>query len=692
MSQRRILVTSALPYANGPIHIGHLVEYIQTDIWVRFQNLRGHKCIYICADDTHGTAIMIRARQEGRSEEEMIAEMQKAHEEDFAGFDIVFDNYGSTNSEQTRKICLEIWEAVKEAGLVTERNVEQLYDPEAETYLADRFVRGTCPNTACGAEDQYGDHCEKCLTNYAPTDLIDPKSTLSGATPELRSAPHKFIELEKLREFLVSWTQSGDHLQPEVANYLKGHFLGEKGNPDNPPKQLRDWDVTRPPKYFGFEIPDFPGNYWYVWFDAPIGYIGSTLQWCERTGEDFDSWWRDGESGTEIHHFIGKDITYFHTLFWPGMLRVSGFQLPDKVHIHGFLTVGGEKMSKSKGTFVKAATYLKHLNPSYLRYYYASKLGARLDDLDLNLEEFATKVNSDLVGKVVNLASRSAKFVQKVGLSETYPDDGGLFAAAAAAGDEIAEAYEDCDYNKAMRLILELADRANPFVESAEPWNLRKDPDKARQLQDVCTVALNLFRQLAIYLAPVLPRLAEQTAELLCQPIKHWDDSKTPLVGTPVAKFKHMLKRVEKKDVDKMIEESKEPEMIESANVAAFQDSDQPLKDEPLAETCTIDEFAKSDLRVARVLSAEDVPEARKLLKLTLGLGGNEQRTVFAGIKAAYKPEDLVGRLVVMVANLAPRKMKFGTSEGMVCASGPGGEDVFLLSVDEGAQPGQRIH
>jgi len=690
MAQRRILVTSALPYANGPIHIGHLVEYIQTDIWVRFQKLRGHRCVYVCADDTHGTAIMIRARQEGRSEEELIAEMQKAHEQDFAEFDIRFDNYGSTNSEQTRKICLEIWDAVTQAGLVTERDVEQLYDPEAETFLADRFVRGKCP--ACRAEDQYGDHCDKCLTNYTPTDLIDPKSALSGATPELRSAPHKFIELERLHDFLDQWTQAGDRLQPEVANYLKGHFLGEKDNPENPPKQLRDWDVTRPPKYFGFEIPDFPGNYWYVWFDAPIGYIGSTLQWCEQTGEDFDGWWRDGDSGTEIHHFIGKDITYFHTLFWPGMLSVSGFRLPEKVHIHGFLTVGGEKMSKSKGTFVKAATYLKYLDPSYLRYYYASKLGARLDDLDLNLEEFATKVNADLVGKVVNLASRSAKFVQNVGLSQSYPDDGGLFAHAAIAGDEIAEAYENCDFNKAMRLILELADRANPYVESAEPWNLRKDPGKAQQLQDVCTIALNLFRQLAIYLAPALPRLAEQTGALLLKPIEHWDESKTPIVGTTVAKFKHMLKRVEKKDVDNMIEESKEPEVIEASGAAASQDSDQPLKDEPLTETCTIDDFAGVDLRVARVVAAEDVAEARKLLKLTVSLGGDERRTLFAGIKAAYKPEDLVGRLVVVVANLAPRKMKFGTSEGMVCASGPGGEDVFLLGLDEGAQPGQRIH
>jgi methionyl-tRNA synthetase len=690
MTQRRILVTSALPYANGPIHIGHLVEYIQTDIWVRFQKLRGHRCIYICADDTHGTAIMIRARQEGRSEENLIAEMQQEHERDFADFDIVFDNYGSTNSEQTRQNCLEIWKAVQQAGLVTERAVEQLYDPEAETYLADRFVRGKCP--ACSADGQYGDHCEKCLTNYAPTDLIDPKSTLSGATPELRSAPHKFIELEKLHDFLDDWTQSGTHLQAEVANYLKGHFLGEEGSEDNPRKALRDWDVTRPPKYFGFEIPDFPGNYWYVWFDAPIGYIGSTLQWCEQTGEDFDSWWREDDSGTEIHHFIGKDITYFHTLFWPGMLKVSGFRLPAKVHIHGFLTVGGEKMSKSKGTFIRAATYLNHLDPSYLRYYYAAKLGPRLDDLDLNLDEFVTKVNADLVGKVVNLASRSAKFVQGVGLAATYPDDGGLFEHAAQVGDEIADAYEDCDYNKAMRLIMELADRANPYVEAAAPWNLRKDPDKAQRLQDVCTVALNLFRQLAIYLTPVLPRLGQQTAELLNTPIRHWDESKTPLTGTPVARFKHMLKRVEKKDVDTMVEESKEPETVEPSDDRVYDDSDQPLQDEPLADECTIDDFAKVDLRVARVVAAEDVPEARKLLKLTLSLGGEHRRTVFAGIKEACRPEDLVGRLVVMVANLAPRKMKFGVSEGMVTASGPGGKDVFLLSVEQGAQPGQRVH
>ncbi len=678
MTERRILVTSALPYANGPIHLGHLVEYIQTDIWVRFQKLRGRRCVYVCADDTHGTAIMIRARQEGRREEELIAEMQRAHERDFAGFQIVFDNYGSTNSPENRRFCEEIWRALRQADLVVEKNVSQLYDPQAGTFLADRFVRGTCPS--CGRPDQPGDSCQ-CGATYSPVDLVDPVSILSGAKPEIREAKHLFVELEKLHGFLNEWTQCGRHLQSEVANYLQGHFLGEP---------LKDWDISRPAPYFGFEIPDSPGNYWYVWFDAPIGYIASTQQWCDRHGEQNDDWWRSEQ--TEIHHFIGKDITYFHTLFWPGMLKVAGFSLPAKVHIHGFLTVGGEKMSKSKGTFVRAETYLKHLDPSYLRYYYASKLGARLDDLDLNLDEFVAKVNADLVGKVVNLASRSARFVQELGLSATYPDDGGLFAHAARVGDDIAAAYDECDFNRAMRLVMELADRANPYVETAEPWNLRKDAAKTQQLQDVCTVALNLFRQLAIYLAPVLPRLAEQTEQLLNTPLGNWDESKTPLTGVPVAAFQHMLKRVEKKDVEKMIEDSKEPDITAPAGTPQWQDSDLPLKNEPLAETCSIEEFSKIDLRVARVVAAEDVPEAKKLLKLTVSLGGDVRRTVFAGIKEAYKPEDLVGKLVVVVANLAPRKMKFGLSEGMVTAAGAGGQEIFLLRVDDGAQPGHRVH
>ena len=526
MTQRRILVTAALPYANGHIHIGHLVEYIQTDIWVRFQKLRGHQCIYICADDTHGTAIMIRARQEGRSEEELIAEMQQAHIRDFAGFDIEFDNYGSTNSEESRAICHEFWAAVNKAGLVTEREFEQLYDPEAKTFLADRFVKGTCPNPNCNAPDQYGDGCDKCLSTHSPTELIDPVSTLSGATPELRTSRHKYIQLEKLHGFLEEWSQSGDHLQPEVANYLKGHFLGETGSDENPPKELRDWDVTRPPEYFGFEIPDFPGNYWYVWFDAPIGYIGSTKQWCDKHGENFDDWWKNPE--TEIHHFIGKDITYFHTLFWPGMLKTAGFNLPTKVHIHGFLNVGGEKMSKSKGTFVMASTCLKHIDPAAIRYYYASKLGPRLDDLDLNLEEFVSKVNSDLVGKVVNLASRCAKFIQEKSLSDAYPDDDGLFEAAASKGEQIAACYENCDYNSAMREIMQLADRANKFVEDREPWKLAKDTERQDELSDVCTIALNLFRQIVVYLAPVQPKLAQQTGALLNRPIEHWNESQSP--------------------------------------------------------------------------------------------------------------------------------------------------------------------
>ncbi len=682
MTGRRILVTAALPYANGPIHIGHLVEYIQTDIWVRFQKLRGHRCIYICADDTHGTAIMIRARQEKRSEEELIAEMQESHLRDFNAFDIVFDNYGSTNSEENRQFCTEIWNALRSNNLIVQRDVSQLYDPEAGTFLADRFVKGTCPR--CSAPDQYGDNCDKCGATYSAADLIDPVSTLSVATPEMRTQSHLFVQLESLHAFLDQWTQSGRHLQTEVANYLKGHFLHE---------QLRDWDISRPDPYFGFEIPDSPGNYWYVWFDAPIGYIASTKQWCDRHGEAFDQWWRSDE--TEIHHFIGKDIIYFHTLFWPGMLKSAGFSLPTKVHIHGFLTVGGEKMAKTKGTFVMASTYERHLDPSYLRYYYASKLGARLDDIDLNLDEFATKVNADIVGKVVNLASRSAKFVQTMGLSAEYPADSGLFEQGAMAGDAIAEAYEQGEYNKAMRMIMELADRANPYVEAAEPWKMAKDPSQTQRLHDVCTVALNLFRQLAIYLAPVLPRLAQQTGQLFGTPIQHWSDSKTQLTGTAIAPFQHMMKRVNKKDIQKMIDESRTDSDVDSEPQQATNEPESvagPLHDEPLADMCTIDDFVKVDLRVARVVAAEDVPEARKLSKITLSLGGDEQRIVFAGIKQAYQPDQLVGRLVIMAANLAPRKMKFGVSEGMILAAGAGGKDVFLLTVDDGAQPGQRVH
>ncbi|MBU4272851.1 MAG: methionine--tRNA ligase [Planctomycetes bacterium] len=676
---RRILVTSALPYANGHIHIGHLVEYLQTDIWVRFQKLRGRRCVYICADDTHGTAIMIRARQEDLGEEELIARMKRAHIDDFAGFDIEFDHYGSTNSQATREVCGQVWAALRKAGLIEQREVTQLYDAQAGTFLADRFVRGTC--LKCNSPNQYGDSCDRCGAHYSPTDLIDPVSTLSNTKPEIRTADHLFVNIEKLHGFLDDWTQGGKHLQPEVANYLKGHFLCEP---------LRDWDVSRPAPYFGFEIPDSPGNYWYVWFDAPIGYIGSTVEWCRKHDERFDDWWRCPE--TEIHHFIGKDITYFHTLFWPAMLKAAGFSLPEKVHIHGFLTVGGEKMSKSKGTFIRASTYLDHLAPAYLRYYYASKLTARMDDIDLNFEEFAAKVNADMVGNIVNLASRTARFAEQTGLSAEYPDDDGLFDKAAADGQAIAEAYESGDFARAIRIIMVAGDRANQYVEQQAPWNLRKDPTKTDRLRDVCTVGLNLFRQLAIYLAPVLPRLARQTSELLGEKIESWDQSQKPLLGTPVGKFEHMMRRVDPRQVEAMVAAGAEPTEDDSPPESVPFDNDAPLLAEPLAETIGFDEFAKVDLRVARVLSAEDVPGAKKLLKLTLGLGGDNRREVFAGIKGVYKPEKLVGRLVICAANLAPRKMKFGTSEGMIVAAGGGGGEVYLLAPDHGAKPGQRVH
>jgi len=681
---RRILVTSALPYANGHIHLGHLVEYIQTDIWVRFQRLRGNRTIYVCADDTHGTAIMIRAASEGRTEDDLIAEMSKSHQEDFSGFDIEFDHYGSTNSEANKETCNEIWESLNEAGMVIEKEIEQLYDTEKGMFLADRMVRGTCP--FCKTFDQPGDNCSKCGETYSPKDLINPISKLSETVPETRTAKHLFVQIEKLHDFLDEWTQSGT-LPPESSNYLKNYFLNEK---------LKDWDISRPSPYFGFEIPDSPGNYWYVWFDAPIGYIASTKEWCNRENEEIDEWWKNDQ--TEIHHFIGKDIQYFHTLFWPAMLRTSSYSLPTKIHIHGFLTVDGEKMAKSKGTFIRASTYLKHLNPSALRYYYASRLSNKVEDIDLNLEDFATKVNADLVGKVINLASRTAKFVSDLGLSEKYPDDGGLFESAAKEGSKIAEDYENGNYSHAMRRIIEIADKANPFVEQSAPWELRKDPEKSKELQDVCTIALNLFRQLTIYLAPVLPSLAKKTEELFGEPIRSWDQTLSPLTGIKVNKFKHMMNRVDHKNIETMTEESKEEaakelEVTQSGtDSTTWNDSGSPLEEEPLAEEINFDDFMKPDLRVARIVEAKEVPEARKLIQLTLSLGGDERRNVFAGIKSAYKPDELVGRLVIMVANLAPRKMKFGISEGMVIASGPGGEEVYLLSPDEGAIPGQRVH
>ena len=687
------LVTSALPYANGHIHIGHLVEYLQTDIWVRAQRSMGRRAIYICADDTHGSAIMLRARQEGRSEVALIGEMSEAHQRDFAAFQIAFDHYGSTHSDENRAFAEEIWAAFVKGGHVAKKSVVQLFDPVEKIFLADRFVKGGCPK--CQAADQYGDNCDKCGATYAATDLVDPRSTLSGTPPVLGEADHYLVSIEHERPWLAEWTQADGRMPREIANYLAGFFLKEP---------LHDWDVSRKAPYFGFEIPDAPGNYFYVWFDAPIGYIAATKQWCDRKGERFEDLWRSPDA--DIVHVIGKDIVKFHTLFWPVMLKTAGFSLPRRVQVHGFLTVDGEKMSKSKGTFVLASVFARHLDPTYLRYYYATKLGPSVDDLDLNLDDFEKRVNAELVNKVANLASRSARFVQATGLSPAYPDDGGLFAAGAAAGAEIASAYDGWDFAKVTRLVTSLADRANEFVDRAAPWALAKDPAKAAETQAAASIALNLFRQLVIYLAPVLPRLADEVAALFGGPVDRFELAETPLTGTKVAPYQHLAKRVDPARVKAMIEDSKPTESLAVASTQTTDassttatsavspiapDDGAALEKEPLAPECSIDDFTKVDLRVARIVTAEAVPGAKKLLKLGVSLGGDAQRTVFAGIKAYYQPEALVGRLVIVCANLAPRQMKFGVSEGMVLAAGADGE-AFLLSPDSGAKPGMRVH
>ncbi len=683
MPRRQILVTHALPYVNAGLHLGHLVEFLQTDFWVRFQRLRGHDCRLFSADDTHGTATMLRAQQEGREPEALLDEMKAAHLADLDAFGIEYDHFGSTHSRANEELVGEVWAALRAAGAVEEREVTQLYDPEAGIFLADRFVRGRCPR--CGAEDQYGDNCEVCGATYEPSDLIDPRSTISGAVPEQRSHPHLFVKLEPFHAFLEEWTQAPGRMPPETANWLRATFLAEP---------LRDWDVSRAAPYFGFEIPDAPGNYFYVWVDAPIGYIASTKEWCDARGESLDHWWRNPDC--EIHHFIGKDIVYFHTLFWPAMLKTAGFELPTSVHVHGFLTVNGEKMSKRKGTFVLARTYLDHLSPEYLRYYFASKLSARVDDLDLNLDEFVQKVNSDLVGKVVNLASRTARFVKDRTLPAVYPADRdqGLFEKGAAVADDLAEAYEARDTSRAMRTIMALADRANEFVEAAAPWNVKKDPDRADELLEICAVALNLFRQITIYLAPVLPRLALESGRLLgIEEEPSWEDAQTPVTGRTVGKFRHLMERVDPAKVEAMTEASREAAAAAEAAEATASDSTggEAFAGEALEAECTIDDFSKVDLRVAEIVAARAVPKANKLLELELSLGGDVRRTVFAGIKKAYEPEALVGRLTIVVANLAPRKMKFGTSEGMVLAAGPGDAELYLLSPDSGARPGQRV-
>ncbi|MCF1426623.1 MAG: methionine--tRNA ligase [Shewanella sp.] len=669
-SQRKILVTSALPYANGPIHLGHMLEYIQTDIWSRYQKLRGHECYYICADDAHGTPIMLKAQQLGMAPEEMIAQVAIEHQQDFADFNIAFDNYHSTHSDENHQLASQIYLALREKGHIKSRTISQLFDPEKSMFLPDRFVRGTCPK--CKSEDQYGDNCDVCGATYSPTELINPKSAVSGTTPVMKDTEHFFFDLPAFEDMLKEWTHSGA-LQSEMANKLNEWF--EQG--------LQQWDITRDAPYFGFEIPDAPGKFFYVWLDAPIGYMGSFKNLCNKRGDlDFKEFWGK-DSTAEVYHFIGKDIVYFHSLFWPAMLHGADFRQPTSVYAHGYVTVNGAKMSKSKGTFIKARTYLDNLDPEYLRYYYAAKLSSRIDDLDLNLEDFAQRVNSDLVGKLVNLASRTAGFVTKrFGAKLAKLEDTSLIDSFLAKQDQIAEFFETREYGKAMREIMALADIANAYVADAAPWQLVKEDDKQEQAHQVCSVALNLFRILVTYLKPVLPRLSSDV-EAFMQLELTWDSLGMDLAGHEITSFKAMMQRVDMDKVAAMVEASKESLQAEKKPAG-------PLADDPVSDTIAYEDFAKIDLRIARIAKAEHVPEADKLLKLQLDLGG-EMRQVFAGIKSAYAPDDLEGKLTVMVANLAPRKMRFGMSEGMVLAAGPGGKDLWILEPHEGAQPGMRV-
>ncbi len=667
---RKILVTSALPYANGPIHLGHLVEYIQTDIWARFQRLRGNSCYYVCADDAHGTPIMLRARQDGITPEQLITAVKQEHEADFAGFLIAFDNYHSTHSDENRTFASDIYLKLRDAGHISTRTISQSYDPIAEMFLPDRFIKGTCPK--CGSPDQYGDNCEVCGSTYAPTEMINPVSAISGATPVEKDSEQYFFKLGDFAGMLREWMRAG-HVQPEIANKLDEWF--DEG--------LQDWDISRNAPYWGFEIPDAPGKFFYVWLDAPIGYMASFKNLCDRTGLSFDDYWRR-DSETELYHFIGKDIARFHTLFWPAVLDGSGYRKPTAVYCHGFLTVNGQKMSKSRGTFIRARAYLDHLQPEYLRYYYAAKLSSGVDDIDLSLEDFKLRVNADLVGKVVNIASRCAGFINKRfdnRLAEELPEPG-LYADLVAAGETIAGYFELREYSKAVREIMALADRANVYIDNNKPWVLIKQAGREAEVQAICTQGINLFRVLMTYLKPILPQTADKSEAFLNSELS-WDTLATPLLGHSIDTFKPLMTRIEQEHIDAMIEQSTE----HREPVAEITG---PLADDPIAAEIQYDDFAKIDLRIARIVKADPVEGADKLLQLTLDIGG-ESRLVFAGIKSAYEPEMLEGRLTVMVANLAPRKMRFGVSEGMVLAAGPGGKDLFILSPDDGAQPGMRV-
>ncbi|MBU1423992.1 MAG: methionine--tRNA ligase [Gammaproteobacteria bacterium] len=683
---RKILVTSALPYANGSIHLGHLVEYIQTDIWVRFQKMRGNTCHYVCADDTHGTPIMLRAEKEGITPEQLIDRVWQEHFDDFAAFHVQFDNYGSTNSNETKESAQGIYRTLKANGLIEVRSIEQYYDPVKNMFLPDRFIKGECPK--CHAKDQYGDNCEVCGAAYAPTDLINPFSAVSGAKPELRNSDHYFFKLsaDTCQAFLRQWTRGGA-LQAEAANKMQ-EWLGAEGE-----NKLTDWDISRDAPYFGFEIPDAPGKYFYVWLDAPVGYMGSFRQLCAKNGLSFDDYWKQG-SDTELYHFIGKDILYFHALFWPAMLQHAGFRTPTKLFAHGFLTVNGEKMSKSRGTFITARSYVDHIkNTEYLRYYYAAKLNGTMEDIDLNLEDFVAKVNSDLIGKYINIASRCAGFLGKFFDGKlAFADSKSLLDNAKASGLAVAASFESRDYARALRDIMALADGINGVIAAAAPWTLAKDETKRTELQEVSSYALHGFYVLSILLGPVLPALTSRVARELFGMDRDFAWSDLAELPTHINAYQHLATRLD-------------PKLIE-AMVAANQESLKPMTDShsetrhaehqqhaiaPLAETIGIDDFMKIDLRVAHIVNAEHVEGAEKLLKLTLDIGEAQPRTVFAGIKSAYDPEKLKGRMTVMVANLAPRKMKFGLSEGMVLAASGETPGLFVLSPDAGAQPGMRI-
>lgn len=671
--KRKILVTSALPYANGSIHLGHLVEYIQTDIWVRFQKMRGHQCTYVCADDAHGTPIMLRAQKEGITPEQLIERVSKEHQTDFADFQVNFDNYYSTHSEENKQFSSDIYLKLQQAGYISNKTIKQAYDEEAGMFLPDRFIKGTCPQ--CKTEDQYGDNCEVCGATYSPTDLLNPVSAISGKTPIEKETNHFFFKLGDFESMLKKWINSGK-LQPEIANKLQEWF--EAG--------LQDWDISRDAPYWGFEIPHAPGKYFYVWLDAPIGYMASHKNLCDKTGDVFDDYWK-ADSTAELYHFIGKDIAYFHTLFWPAMLHGAGLRTPSGVFCHGFLTVNGVKMSKTRGTFIKARTYLENLNPEYLRYYYAAKLSNGVDDIDLNLEDFAARVNSDLVGKMVNIASRCAGFIVKrfdgkLANEITAPE---LYDEFKNQAENIANRYESREYSQAMREIMALADKANQYIDENKPWILVKDDNELDNVQNICTVGINCFRALTILLKPVLPSLTKQAETFLNVDDLNWQDIQTPLLNHTINKFTPLITRIESEAIEKMVEQSKENlQETDSKPISG------PLADNPIADEISFDDFAKVDLRVVRIAKAEHVEGADKLLQLTLDLGG-ETRNVFAGIKSAYTPEQLEGKLTVMVANLAPRKMRFGISEGMVLAAGPGGSELYILNPDEGAKPGMKV-